>query len=240
MLLRVAGVLLPTVGALAVVLVPKPWPPALTLAVAALLVIVAAVQLAVLPAEKKAALRAAYAGMLESRVNAGAFPELEFGDSGSILRYAGPQGKPLLSIFEDCHLTIEILQNRLTRRRRLVVSTHVRDRRGHLVAEVVRNEWRVNPNVSFDRNFRAEAIEVRDSGGDVVLQARLIGERVQFQGKFYGANGAGVAIGKGIDATGTVGGIMEFTGANHPVLQAKFPPIFRYPSSRHHGEYIRA
>jgi hypothetical protein len=45
-----------------------------------------------------------------------------------------------------------------------------------------------------------------------MLHARLVGERVQFQGKFYGPNGAGVAIGKAPTVAGAVGGIMEFTG----------------------------
>jgi hypothetical protein len=108
-LLRVAGIVLPLVCALAVVVVPKPWPPTLTLAVLALLIVVAAIQILLLVREKKSELRAAFTGSLESRLTAGAFPELEIGDSGVILRYVGPGGHPLpLSIFEGCHLTIEV------------------------------------------------------------------------------------------------------------------------------------
>lgn len=235
--LRVAGALLSFVLALALLL----WgalPSLLALTLSALLIVGTFAQLWLIRADLRDQLRNAYSGILETRIGAGPLPQMEFGDSGAILMYAGPGGQPLLQIFNDCHVTVEIRQNRITRRRRLLVSTLVRDSQGALIAELTRNQWQVNPGASFDRNYRPDALEVKDSSGDVILQARLVGDRVQFQAKFRDANGQGIAIGKGQDANGVVGGVIEITGHAHPHLTTLITPIFRYPSSRHFGKLV--
>jgi len=158
------------------------------------------------------------------------FPDVEFGDSGAALRYAGPAGAPLLRIAEDSALTVALDERGLIR-----VSTLVRDASGGAVAELVENEWRVNPGGAWDRNHNGNALEVRDRSGDVVLQVRLVGNRVQLQMKTFDAHGNGFFFGKGIGPEG-VGGIIEMTGPMHPSLEARIQPIFRYPSDRHLGE----
>ena len=161
------------------------------------------------------------------------YPKLEFGDSGAILIYAGEPGQPLFSFFEGCHLTVIRDGNRV------LVSTDIFDQKGQLVARLALNEWQVNPNASFDRNYTDDALEVMDDKGDVVLQVRLVEDRIQLQGKFYGPDGRGVAFGKGTNGAGEPGGVMEMTGPNNLVLKMKISPIFRYPSDLHLGE-IRA
>lgn len=159
-------------------------------------------------------------------------PKLELGDSGAILMYAGPQGQPLLKLFDDCNLVIEV------DRGDVVLSTVIRNDNGEIIAELVRNEWRVNPGKSFDRNYSKGAVEVRDASGDIVLQARLRKDRVQLSAKFRDADGHAFGIGKGRGPDGKIGGIMEITGSAHPKLMLEIAPLFRYPSDLHLGEYL--
>ena len=186
--------------------------------------------------ERKAAAKGKFSGLLRGRrrlllsSSKGQLPQLELGDSGAILRYAGPQGRPLFHIFDDTHLTIEV------ERKQIKVSTLIRDKRGNVVAELLKNEWKVNQNTAFDRNYSREALEVRDAGGDVVLQIRVKEDRVQFAGKFYDKTSRGVAFGKLTDEAGNTGGGIEQTGPDRE-LQLRIEPLFRYPSDQHLGEY---
>ena len=216
---------------------PQPTPTWLVVVALALLSFGAALQLWIVHGERKAAAKGKFSGFLVRRrrlllsSSKRQFPQLELGDSGAVLLYAGPQGQPLFQIFDDTHLTIEV------ERKQLKVSTLIRDKRGNVVAELLRNEWKVNQSIAFDRNYSQEALEVRDAGGDVVLQIRIKEDRVQFAGKFYDKNGRGVAFGKVTDGAGNTGGGIEQTGPAHPELRMRIEPFFRYPSDQHLGEY---
>ena len=94
----------------------------------------------------------------------------------------------------------------------------------------------MNQNTAFDRNYSQEALEVRDAGGDVVLQIRVKEDRVQFAGKFYDNNGRGVPFGKLTDGAGNMVGGIELTGPGRE-LRLRIEPLFRYPSDQHLGEY---
>ncbi|MBV9962415.1 MAG: hypothetical protein JO072_09225, partial [Parafilimonas sp.] len=52
----------------------------------------------------------------------------------------------------------------------LLVTTTVTDSTGIQLATLTKNEWTVNPNGKFDRNFDDKAIEVKDEYGKIVLQ----------------------------------------------------------------------
>jgi hypothetical protein len=157
-------------------------------------------------------------------------PQLEFGDSGSVLRFGGEKGAPLLRMFGDNDLTVVVEDGQVK------VSTLIRDRSGSAVAEIVNNEWKVNPAKSFDRNYSKNELEVKDDAGEIVLQIRVLHDRVQFQGKFYDRHGNGVALGK-MRHGDEVGGVIEMTGPAHPELLLQIEPIFRYPSDQHLGEH---
>ena len=158
-------------------------------------------------------------------------PVIEFGDSGSMLVWNGPAGTPMIQFWEDISLTIERVNNHV------VVSTMIHDSSGKLVAELVKNEWRVNPGGAWDRNYTNDTLEVRGVSGEVVLQVRTLPTRIQFQAKMYNAAGRGMYWGKIVGPDGKVGGGWEFTGKNHPELTYKISPLFRYPSDLHFGEY---
>lgn len=139
-----------------------------------------------------------------------------------------------MQIFDDVALTVEEEEGQIK------VSTLVRDRFGRAVAEISKNDWKTNPHNSFDRNYSRNALEVKDSASDIVLQVRLLKDRVQLQAKFYDATGRGVGFGMGRGSDGRLGGIMEFTGAKRPALTMSIQPIFKYPSDMNLGKFVDA
>src|SRR3989304_2530697 len=64
--------------------------------------------------EAEQAAKDTYVGRLEHRskillsADKQVYPKLEFGDSGAVLAFAGPQGTPLFKIAEDNDITVEI------------------------------------------------------------------------------------------------------------------------------------
>jgi hypothetical protein len=156
------------------------------------------------------------------------YPELELGDGGTIFKYVGPEGKPIFKFFEDSHITIS------TENGQLKISAIIRNRDG-VIVELIKNEWKVNPNNTFDRNYSRNALEVKDNNNEIVLQVRHVGDRIQFQGKFYDINGNGVGL---VKHPSGKGGMIEKTGSSHPQLEITIEPIFRYPSELHFGELI--
>jgi len=175
----------------------------------------------------------AYSGLLKSKVlfseKTETYPKMEFGDSGAVLLFAGTPGTPLLTFAKDNALTIEVENDQIK------VSILIRDKSGTVVAELIKNEWKVNRNHSWDRNYSKNELEVKDDTGDIVLQIRLVGDKVQLQAKVYDSTGRGVGIGKVLGPDGWGGGI-ELTGPNHPELLLTIDPIFKYPSDSHLGE----
>ena len=186
-------------------------------------------------AEKDAANAAkdAYSGVIESHPKVllstkdKVYPKIEFGDSGQIINWAGPPGKPMITM-GDTQLVVEREGDQV------LVSTTIRDKDGRMVAEITRNEWKVNPNSSWDRNYSRSAMEVRDPTGDVVLQVRLVEDRVQLQAKVHSSDGSTILFVKKPGGVGFVGR----ADPNKP-LEAVIVPIFRYPSEAHLGEMIR-
>lgn len=156
---------------------------------------------------------------------------MEFGDSNAMLTFAGPAGESLFRFFDDSELTIEQQGSKL------LVSTKIRDKSSKgLVAELFRNEWKVYPT-AWDRNYTNDALEVRNADGDVVLQIRLLPDRIQLQGEWWGPDGRGVRIAKCTDSKdGSIGGcLVVMTPQYHP-KEPVIQPIFEYPSELHLGE----
>ena len=209
------------------------WPLWVTFGISGLLLIYAIVQTAIEVREDKEVAKSRYVGTLEPKSKVlfstrdNVTPDIELGNGGTILSYAGPQGEPAFQIFNDNSLTVIIDEGQVK------VSTLIRDKSGAAVAELINNEWKVNRNNTFDRNYSKDALEVKDNSGDIVLQVKALTDRIQFQGKFYDGKGKGVALGKHHSGKG---GIFEMTGPNHPNLEMKIEPIFKYPSENHLGK----
>ena len=152
-------------------------------------------------------------------------PELEIGESGSVFKFAGNPGEPMF-VIADTSLTV------VMDRGSVKVSAKIFDRTGALVAELYRNDWSTNRNALYDRNYSANALEVRDNTGDIVLQVKVIEDRIQLQGIFYGTGGHGCALAEVPEGKGKGAIMVPLPG--HP--RPKIRPLFRYPSERYLGQ----
>jgi hypothetical protein len=97
-----------------------------------------------------------------------------------------------------------------------------------MIAEIINNEWKVNPHNAWDRNYTKDALEVRDPSGDIVLQVRVIENRVQLQAILYTSDGNILGFVDG----GFGKGLIVFDRKH------KIKPIFKYPSELHLGKFV--
>ncbi|MHC4702332.1 MAG: hypothetical protein ACYTFQ_17330, partial [Planctomycetota bacterium] len=112
---------------------------------------------------------------------------------------------------------------------RVYVSADIRDPTGSIIAQIKNNEWQVNQNNIFDRNYTRNSVEVVDQEGQVVLQVVLVKDVIQVQARFYNSEGKVYTI-YGDPQMG--GGAISF-GA-----EVRIRPMFRYPSQDHFGEKL--
>jgi hypothetical protein len=69
----------------------------------------------------------------------------------------------------------------------LKISAIFRNQNGEIVAQIEKNEWQHKPLSSgdiWDRNYSKNALEIKDGHGKIILQLKLIKNRMQFQGVF--------------------------------------------------------
>jgi hypothetical protein len=160
----------------------------------------------------------------------GTWPVIELGDSTCMLKYTGQPGTPLFDFFNNTDLTIEQID------RTVRVSTKVVNRDGNVVAELYRNEWKVAPPpLSWDRNYTDDALEVISQSGDVILQVRLLPDRVQLQGEWWHDHINGVRL-AGSHRFPENCGIIVFGPIFKPEQTTPIERMFRYPSDMHFGE----
>ena len=120
------------------------------------------------------------------------------------------------------------------------VSAQMLDREGHLIAELARNEWKVAPSPrTWERNYSDDALEVQDARGTVVLQVKVLTDRVQLQGLWWidmgPPNGIRQLTVRETPPENPEGGaqfIISPQDASPPPIE----PMFKYPSDRHLGE----
>jgi hypothetical protein len=159
----------------------------------------------------------------------GPAPILEIGDSGSRIALMGQQGKPVFGFWNDSNLLIEDVAGTV------VVSTSIRDASGKLIAEIIRNEWKTQPSLLWDRNFDKNKLEVRDDAGYVVLQVISLPGVIQIQGVWRDSHGHSFGLVKSSDPN-RPGGFMI---SNRPITEMRIEPIFKYPSDLHLGELAK-
>jgi len=116
-----------------------------------------------------------------------------------------------------------------------VVSTTVRDRHGHIVATINKNHWRVYPPFCQEKNYTEDALEVLDNSLHVVLQVKLLLDRVQVQGEWWDNQGHGLRISKSPDSKrGQVAHLGPLIKGKEALIQ----PMFQYPSKHHWQEFV--
>ncbi len=177
-----------------------------------------------------------YSGILYPKINTElkgeqAEKKVQIGNSGTFFVWAG-SGNELFRFTEASGLTLESINGRL------LVSTLVNDDRGNPVAELIRNEWKVAPPPkTWDRNYDDNSLEVKNEAGRIVLQVRLLTDRIQLQGEWLDQNGRGIRLVAGDDpSTGAL--MVTFGPKSKPSAPPFIKPIFKYPSDRHFGELL--
>jgi hypothetical protein len=105
---------------------------------------------------------------------------VQIGPSGAVLNIDGPNADLFSKLLGESRLVIEQVDGALK------VSTVIRNVHGDVVAVLNRNEWEVaNRPESWDRNYTSDTLEVQDNAGDIVLQVKVLSDRIQLQGKWY-------------------------------------------------------
>ncbi|MCX6704575.1 MAG: hypothetical protein NTZ07_04005 [Candidatus Woesebacteria bacterium] len=150
-------------------------------------------------------------------------PKVQIGDRGPIF-----QGD--FSLFKRLGLQVRIKDKQIK------VSASVTDYNNELVATIIDNEWKVNPNKSFDRNYSNDAFEVKDNKGKVVLQIKLTEKILQFQGILYDPKRGLSWLVAQRERDGRMDGFMEIQKPGES-FSYSISPIFKYPSNLHLGEY---
>jgi hypothetical protein len=156
---------------------------------------------------------------------------IQVGDSGVFFNITPsvPEAAQAFGFIDGSGLTIERIGEKLK------VSTRLRNSNGDLVAEIIRNEWKVSP-VAWDRNYTDDALEVKDSRGKIVLQVKVLPDRIQLQGEWWNTLGQGFKLAKCVHPDGEHAACeVLMTPTYHPD-EPIIEPMFEYPSELHFGE----
>ena len=157
-------------------------------------------------------------------------PEVEIADSGSIqimIPKPGPP-EPYLKPFPDAEFRVEY------GKKGPMVSTTIRDAEGHIVATVEKNHWTVYQQFCVDKNYTDDSLEILDSSRHVVLQLRILPDRVRVQGEWWDNQGHGLRIVKGADGHA----YSALLGPQIKKNELLIKPVFMYPSRYHWRELI--
>jgi len=168
-----------------------------------------------------------------------AVPIIEIGgDSGSNIVYVGQDSSVDFGTFaRNAGLRIERGKNGME------ISTPVLDRSGKKIANIEKNHWVVvaQPEI-WDKNYTHNALEIKDSRGEVVLQLRFLPDRLQIAAEWRDQFGRGQEWAKCSAAPDKPkSGCVIPWGDARTELQNEVPiePIFQYPSSKHLGEFVK-
>lgn len=113
---------------------------------------------------------------------------------------------------------------------KLLINTIIYDEYGNIVAVLEDNQWKVNENSYFDRNYNDSAIEVKNKKGRIVLQVVNFGDVIHFAGVFHAKDGHVVSFMPLDDMTSAI----EIRGSEEELL-LEIKPIFTYPSELNLG-----
>lgn len=155
---------------------------------------------------------------------------MEMGDSGAIILWPEMlSSAPQMQIAYDAGLRMDVAG------KELLITTTVRDRNGNLVVELNRNHWKVYPQFCSDKNYTKDALEVMDTRGHVVLQVRILSDRIRLQAEWFDDHNHGLQMMKSPDKAGGIFNL-ETPGAYSPDMIKR---MFQYPSKDHWGEMAR-
>jgi hypothetical protein len=172
--------------------------------------------------------------LLFSPTEGGLIPKMQIGESNVfIVGPSSPYAATLLPALKESQLKVESVDGKMK------VSARIVDGSSNLMAELIRNEWKVAPQPhTWDRNYSNDALEVKDPSGRIVLQVRVLSDRIQIQGLWWIDMGPPNGMRQLIVRQNPE----EITGAQLVIVPKDTldtPPIrarFEYPSELHLGE----
>lgn len=122
----------------------------------------------------------------------------------------------------------------------LLVSAIIKDDQAKTVAILERNEWTsAGHPQAWDRNYTNDTLEIIGPNDSVVLQIRLLPDRIQIQGESWDSPERGVRITRFHDPdSNQSGGAIIYLVKGQDACNNRLPikPIFRYPSRLHFHE----
>jgi hypothetical protein len=122
---------------------------------------------------------------------------------------------------------------------KIYVSSQITNSNGALIAGLIRNDWKVAPPPgTWDRNYSDDALEVKNPEGRIILQVRVLPDRIQLQGVWWTTfknKSAELTLVQSPDPKheGALVMVRPIDGSQ-PIVPIK--PMFRYPSDLHLGE----
>lgn len=160
------------------------------------------------------------------------YPRFQIGDSGTVFTW-NPNAP--LKLFQDAQIRFTVGADGSTE-----ITTTVEDREGHAIVDVVKNHWHIDEAAS-DKNYTQNAIEVLDKGGHVVLQIRLLPDRMIVWGEWHNEfdQAAQMTTCPGLENPNTRLPCTALFGPAFPekTNRVHVEPMFKYPSREHWGEF---
>ena len=117
----------------------------------------------------------------------------------------------------------------------IFISMKAKSLDGKIIATIEDNEWKVNPNNFFDRNYDDTALEVIDAYGNLVLRVEMIDQNtIGLRGIFI-ANDTMIIVDKnGYMAKGM--DEIQQSDIDEAIQEYEIDRLFLYPSDEHFGK----
>ena len=110
----------------------------------------------------------------------------------------------------------------------LKITAWINDEKGNMIAHIVDNNWEINPDNYFDRNFSNCSVEVVNKDLVPVLQVEVKnGNYVYIGGLFYYPGGKILATPKGL-----------FMNPSEEMINEATSTLFLYPSDKYLGRLV--
>lgn len=135
--------------------------------------------------------------------------------------------KPLEGIGSDFSLYIK-----LTPQGTISINCTFRDFNGNIVAEMNNNEWEINPNNFFKRNYDAQGVEVIDREGITKFQIEFIDYNTLKLGGVFKDSRNLIFVS---DTMTTIYDIHSITKEEIIKMSETIPEIFLYPAEKYFG-----
>lgn len=162
------------------------------------------------------------------------YPAFEIGNSGT--RFVWDRGHPpesLIRFAADNKFNLEVMNGQI------LVSTEIRDEYGNQIVEIARNRWKIPRGAPIvDKNYSADALEIKDRRGHVVFQMQLLSDMVHIQGEWHRERGGGTVFMQGQNSGDVINIPSGLKDKDmFPWSEVNIEPMFEYPSNEHWAEW---